>query len=536
MQTKLQDFVPYSESLIWKIHNNYFQKKGAQAWLKGEVPYDITSNSCAAMQNAALVLEAVRNAEKCGDLAADEKINILELASGVGMFAINFLEQFARLCRKSGFDYDRRMVFYFTDYSEKTVSEAMKNDFLKAFQEKGIMHFAVVDACNPQSISEIPGGEKINGVKFTAAIANYLHCILPLSILRKKDGKLFEKQIALKLKTDGHDAVAIIDDPTGEKIWPDIEQVFDYKPIETETFFKDKTHFEVIEDTIKSYDTATVIYPYGSFDSIRNFMPMMKAGGIYIISDKGYSDVHQMYGERECTPSYHGNCFAHSFNFPLAENYAVKLGLRAYRTWDPDYGIQTMVIENPAAKGTGDREVRTENSKQNPLFAKFNELFIADNPNRDSNELFMEVLDFEKNKDYENALENLRKLAKKRPQDAKVYFKLGNNYFDTKAYGKALDSYSKGGEYDYLNQYDFDFEIGQVNYFLGDYEKAIEAYGRSIGKKGYNNKFAYFNIGLCNNYLKRFEDADSAFLKVLEIDPEYKRAKECLEENKKHLN
>ena len=527
MQIKLQDYVPYGESLIWKIHNNYFQKKGAHAWLNGEVPYDITSNSCAAMQNASLVLEAVKNAEKAGDLAADEKINILELASGVGLFAINFLDQFARLCNKSGLNYAERIVFYFTDYSEKTVSEAMKNDYLKALCEKGRLRFATADACDPRVLTGIPGGEKITGVKFTAAVANYLHCILPLTILRKKDGKLFEKQIALCLKNDGNsgavptaeDAAEIINNPTGKKIWPDLEQSFDYKPIEVESFFKDKTHFEVIEDTVKYYDTATIIYPRGSFDSIRNFMPMMKSGGIYIISDKGYSDVHQMYGERECEPSYHGNCFAHSFNFPLADNYARKLGLNVYRTYNPDYGIQTMVIEN---------------SKSDALFAKFNELYISQNPNQDSNDLFLEVLDYEKNKEYEKALDNLKKISKKRPHDAKVYFKLGNNFFDTKAYGKALDSYSKGRDYDYLNQYDFDFEIGQVNYYLGEYEKAIEAYEFSIVKKGYNSKFAYLNIGLCNNYLDRFDAADSAFLKALEIDPEYKRAAEFMAENKKH--
>ena len=63
MKVKIQDLTPYDKSLIWEIHHNYFHKKGANAWLGGHIPYNITSNSCAALQNATLVYHALKNIE-----------------------------------------------------------------------------------------------------------------------------------------------------------------------------------------------------------------------------------------------------------------------------------------------------------------------------------------------------------------------------------------------------------------------------------------------------------------------------------------
>ena len=80
MKVLLQSFTPYNKSIKWDINSNYYLKRGADAWLKGEVPYDITSNSYAGYQNALLLYHAVRDMEKNNQLGENEKINVLELA------------------------------------------------------------------------------------------------------------------------------------------------------------------------------------------------------------------------------------------------------------------------------------------------------------------------------------------------------------------------------------------------------------------------------------------------------------------------
>src|SRR3989338_2368925 len=78
----LQDFTPYDSSLKWEIQNRYYQSRGSEAWLGGEVPYQITSNSVAARQNAELVYAAVEAMEREGTLREDDAVRVLEMASG----------------------------------------------------------------------------------------------------------------------------------------------------------------------------------------------------------------------------------------------------------------------------------------------------------------------------------------------------------------------------------------------------------------------------------------------------------------------
>jgi tetratricopeptide (TPR) repeat protein len=373
-------------------------------------------------------------------------------------------------------------------------------------------------------------GEPMRGVKFSAAVANYLHCVLPLTILRKQEGKLFEKHISLQMEADSEmaegagavtalDVPAIVNDPTNETLWPKIEETADFRPIEVETFFEDMNDFKVIEDMVKYYDVATVIYPYGSFESVKNFVPLMKRGAIYIISDKGYADFHYMAGENECLPSLHGNSFAHSVNFPLIDEYAKSLGLKTCRTYDPSYSLQTLVMENPAA------------SENESLRKRFRELFVRENPNQDSSDFMTAAMDYEKNKEPDKAASFLRKALVKRPFDAKVFYRLGNSCYESCAYERALDYYTQGAEYDYFNLYDFNFCIGQAKFCLGSYEEAIPYYMKSIGQNKDNPKYSYVNIGLCNNRTGKYWEAEIAFKKALEIDPDYARAKVCLETN-----
>src|SRR6266404_3445363 len=108
MKVLLQSFTPYNKSIKWDINSNYYLKRGADAWLKGEVPYDITSNSYAGYQNALLLYHTVLDMEKNNQLGENEKINVLELASGVGLFAINFIEQFRKICENNKANYFNR--------------------------------------------------------------------------------------------------------------------------------------------------------------------------------------------------------------------------------------------------------------------------------------------------------------------------------------------------------------------------------------------------------------------------------------------
>ena len=528
MQIKLQDYVPYSQSLKWKIHDDFFKEEGADAWKKGWVPYDITCNSCAAWQQAMLVYEAVHEMEACGELMKGEPINVIEFASGIGLFAINFIRRFDEICANKNADYAERLVYFFSDYADKTLADAIKVPELKKLRDGGRLRFMMADVCNPAEMSDYLTGEKLltgekplaggnTKIQFTAAISNYLHCVLPLTILRKKDNKLFEKYTSLSAEVK-KDMKMWSERKDGDEPWKGIplealKENAEYRPIRIEEFFKRMEDFEAIDDAVKYYDTATIIYPFGSFEAVRNFVPMMKKGAIYVISDKGYPDPCYMCGDNECKVSMHGNCFAHSFNFPLMEFFARKIGLNAMRTSNFDYNLQTMVLQLPLPASSR---------------SCFREIFVRNNPNHESHKLVQAAIDAEKNADYLTAVESLKIALKYRPYEAKIFYKLGNNYQDLKEYGKALSYYEEGLPFNYFNIYDIYFEIGQVNYLMQHYKEAVTAYAKSAESNEVNRKFAYLNIGLCQRELGDEMEAKNSFSQALKIDPNYKRAKELL--------
>ena len=78
---------PYERSLKWEIQAAYYNARGKEAWVAGDVPYYITSNGAAARQAAMVFYEAIARMERDGAIGPDEPIHVLEMASGIGFFA-----------------------------------------------------------------------------------------------------------------------------------------------------------------------------------------------------------------------------------------------------------------------------------------------------------------------------------------------------------------------------------------------------------------------------------------------------------------
>src|SRR6185369_11831847 len=79
-----------SESLLWRLQRNYFERQGIEAWRSGAVPHHITSSPFIADAYAKVVMGFLR------DWKLDRRapIYIVELGSGSGRFAYAFLKKF----------------------------------------------------------------------------------------------------------------------------------------------------------------------------------------------------------------------------------------------------------------------------------------------------------------------------------------------------------------------------------------------------------------------------------------------------------
>ena len=108
----------------------------------------------------------------------------------------------------------------------------------------------------------------------------------------------------------------------------------------------------------------------------------------------------------------------------------------------------------------------------------------------------------------------------------------GNKSYADNNFTEALEHYKQAEKYtpndkkrDMLN-----FNKGAAHYKLEDYDKAFDKFRDSISSGDMDvQKKALFNMG--NTYMKqkKYKEAADSFIKALEIDPNYEKAKKNLE-------
>src|SRR5262249_5385790 len=126
----IQDFCPLAESLEWELGQSYFREAGSRAFI-GEampVPYAINNNGNMSEGAAEVFFASLMEAERCGPL--EERILVLELGIGVGLFARYFLDAFRELCVHNGKDYYDRLTYVAGDYSEEILLDLCRHGVL----------------------------------------------------------------------------------------------------------------------------------------------------------------------------------------------------------------------------------------------------------------------------------------------------------------------------------------------------------------------------------------------------------------------
>lgn len=133
------------------------------------------------------------------------------------------------------------------------------------------------------------------------------------------------------------------------------------------------------------------------------------------------------------------------------------------------------------------------------------------------------------------AVRTFEEAVKLDPDLAEAHFRLGLGYEslgkreESEAqYKKAVEAYKK-----YLEKHPDDaeahYDFGQTYAGLGRYSDAIREY-REATKLKDNDPDIYYDLGVAYTKLAQYDAAAAAFSKSLEIDPEYYRAQDGLDE------
>ena len=113
------------------------------------------------------------------------------------------------------------------------------------------------------------------------------------------------------------------------------------------------------------------------------------------------------------------------------------------------------------------------------------------------------------------------------------YESLGKREEAEAEYKKAVEAYKK-----YFQENDEDTEahyaLGQTYANLGQYSEAIREY-RAATKLKEDDPDIYYDLGVAHTKLAQYDAAAAAFSKSLEIDPDYYRAQDGLDEAKEGI-
>jgi Flp pilus assembly protein TadD len=127
------------------------------------------------------------------------------------------------------------------------------------------------------------------------------------------------------------------------------------------------------------------------------------------------------------------------------------------------------------------------------------------------------------------------------PDLAEAHFRLGLGYESLgkreeaeSEYKKAVAAYKKYLE-ENRNDPEAHYDLGQTYAGLGQYSEAIREY-REATKLKEDDPDIYYDLGVAHTKLAQYDAAAVAFEKSLEIDPEYYRAQDGLDEAKEGIN
>ena len=117
---------------------------------------------------------------------------------------------------------------------------------------------------------------------------------------------------------------------------------------------------------------------------------------------------------------------------------------------------------------------------------------------------------------------SLLELAKKYPDSAPVYERLGETYSKEKKWDEAIKNYERAGELGLNDPTPFN-KAGEICYFRGDMQKAAECWAQSVviapnrAESRLNLATVYYSQG-------RLNEAFSQLREAMKLDPENKKA------------
>lgn len=582
MRFKLQEKVPYADSLRWGFNQTYYEQAGLDAWLKQEVPFNITSNSCAATQIAKLAATAFK--------PSNHPLYFLETGAGLGLFALHFLDAFFMAYYKKHRK-KPKVEYWLTDFSLQTLKDARKHPIFEPWLEKGVLHFAHMDLTQPTALSSLEG-EALNfqDHHWHMILGNYQHSPLKQRVFCQQLGEWYEKHTELYYWLAGtpeHPASDSVLEQTKEalsqrllqlrfeeQVPSDHPQSQDFKALD-EALISCAQNLttapqEALVDDLKQWLTAqlTQELPDHLAPLITPLIlkPFFDFQSFELSQTEEVSFYDKINLEEVISHPEHRNTLKEFEIYPQSTLVYPETTLYAFENWLPHlapegfiltidkghyhpdctqgfYEVEATIHGNSLAHPVNfpllaihfEQLNHPTLSTQDPSYAlqtqliskgplspelrqQFQALFVDNNPNEDSHAFLEAGHLFMNQGQLHKAVTFFLKALKRRPNDATLLYFLAVAYLNLEQYSKAIECLESPHD-DVFGILNFDILKAETYRLLENYEKAVPAYLRTLKSFG-ESSLVYYNLGLCYEALENQKLAQEAFLNAHHLDPE----------------
>jgi tetratricopeptide (TPR) repeat protein len=522
MQVLLQPPTPFDQSLLWKFHDAYFASRGIAAWNNGDIPYYSTSNFATAHQHAGFLVDLVLAQYAEGRLSDDQEIWVLEVGSGLGRFAANFLRALEVSCGPAGEDVFSRIRYILSDYSEKSLREATTTHALKPHVDAGRVIPALLDLRDPTGLAFLDG--RPVDMKLHMVISNYVCCVVPLKNMQHRLSEgWFEQWVRLEkkvedgaVKSTGEIIEEMLLNPTREGQVKSLDIHFEWRPRPLELVYPRELHQKVLKAVADLVGgDATVGYPHGFIDFLDGIAQFLAPGGVFLVNDYGSADKRELVGLNERRSQIYGNSIANSVNFAIFDALAQVTGWHILRSRDLLGSLHTAAIR-PALPWT---EREEQGFARNYVRSRAGDDIL--------DHTHIARLCVEK-KDWDRAIRYFRRAIELEPENPDHYYKAGDAAIDAGHHDLAIAFLEQGLSFATPDHaLDFEFQLGRATCLTQDYKASIRWYETALTKE--NHPTTWTNLGVLYESEGRYRDAFNCYKTAMTLDPKYARARERME-------
>jgi tetratricopeptide (TPR) repeat protein len=314
----LEGFRPVSESIDWLVADVYWAKRGAGAFLSGDVPHVSTNDGTYAARAADLLFANCLSASREAELEAT--IRVLELGVGPGLHARLLLDRFRERCRRSRTDFYDRLTYFATDASPKMLCDLEAAGTLDPHRDH--VSLAGADALNPSLVTLHGSGREVVLREVRGVLCNYLLDVLPYDVVLREDGQWFQLRLRTLIDQSSvaHRGLADEAEPTraGVETLLEVQGLFAseraYFPVNVNSLpFGERLTEYADEVNLRGHRAngayePSFVHSHGALMTLTGALRMLRADGFVLCNDYGSSDpghrwdTHQRYGGSRAVP------------------------------------------------------------------------------------------------------------------------------------------------------------------------------------------------------------------------------------------